>query len=203
MRGEAELIHLNGNILCAVDGEMSGLVPGYHDLIEIAICPLDANYEPSQRVVPFSTLMRMKRPQNLDKRALKVNGIREETLMLEGLDPWQAVTLFEDWFARLKLMPGKRIMLLGHNLSIDADFMKDWLGYRSFSYMFDSRIRDTMVLATALNDRADLCAEEFPFNKVTLQWLCKKLEVPRERRHRALEDAVATAQCWKKMMRMM
>jgi DNA polymerase III epsilon subunit-like protein len=42
---------------------------------------------------------------------------------------------------------------------------------------------------------------EIPFPKVNLQYLCSQLKVERDRSHEAMQDCVATAEVYRKMLR--
>ena len=46
------MIHLNGNILCAVDVETTGLEVGFHEIWQIAVLPLDSNIKPNKDILP-------------------------------------------------------------------------------------------------------------------------------------------------------
>ena len=39
------LVHLNGNLMAAVDLETTGTQPGYHEIIQIAVVPLDSEFQ--------------------------------------------------------------------------------------------------------------------------------------------------------------
>ena len=51
-------------IIAAIDIETTGLDPLYHDIIEIAILPLDGEFEPRADILPFVARIRARRPQN-------------------------------------------------------------------------------------------------------------------------------------------
>jgi len=199
----SSMIHLNGNLLCAVDVETTGLRPGYHDIIQIAVLPLDSQIRPIQNIRPFYVAaMKPKRLENIDKAAPKAHRINMAELCLKGLDPWKAVDLFEEWFERLELPVGKRIVPLAHNWVFDRAFVIDWLGELSFEHFFDYHYRDSMVAAEYLNDRADHHVEKYPFPKVSLEYCCNILNVTNADAHNALADCVATAEVYKRMLMM-
>jgi len=194
------LVHLNGSVLCAVDCETTGTDPTKHDIIEIAVVPLDSDLKPIQTIMPFSMLLQPGRPQNIEQSATRVHGHTRTELMRDGIEPMKAADLFDEWVERLHLPFGKRIVPLAHNWPFDRSFIKAWLGEEHFNQYFSALYRDTMVAAQYFNDRAAFHAEQVPFNKVNLRYLASELEVPHDRAHAALADCLVTAQVYKKLM---
>jgi DNA polymerase III epsilon subunit-like protein len=93
----------------------------------------------------------------------------------------------------------KKILPLAHNWPFEAAFMRKWLGTRTFED-FCFGYRDTMALANALNDIADFANDPWPFPKVSLTYLCSQLKVENTNPHDALGDAVATAECYRRLV---
>lgn len=197
--GSQGMQHLNGDLLCAIDCETTGLIAGEHDLIEIAVLPLGADLEPLKTIPPFVCLIKPKRPQNVDPIAMKVNNITIDTTFF---DPWDAADLFDQWFQNLGLAPRKQIAPLAHNWPFDRSFILDWLGQETFGQLFSRRYRDTMVMALFADDRACFQIGQLPFSKVDLTYCLSSIGLHRDRAHRALDDAAATAQLWKHAMTM-
>lgn len=196
----SSMVHLNGNLLCACDVETTGLIPGKHDIIQIAVLPLDAHIKPLQTVMPFYINMKPKRPENIDKAATKAHRIDMAKLIVEGFDPWKGVDLFEEWFERLNLPVGKKIVPLAHNWIFDSAFIKEWLGDLSFQHFFDFHYRDSMTSALYLNDRADAHVEPYPYPKVSLNYCASQLNVHNIQAHDALSDCVTTAEVYRLML---
>lgn len=194
------MTHLNGHQMCVVDVETTGLDPQKHDVIQLAVLPLGADLKPIQTIMPFYVNMRCKRPENADRAALKANHLDLAQIQLTGLDPWKCVDMFEEWFGRLQLPVGKKIVPLAHNWIFDHQFVQEWLGGPlSFNHFFDFHYRDSMVAAEYLNDRADFHVEKYPYPKVSLDYLCTVLGVTNVKAHDALADCVATAECYRLM----
>ena len=213
--------HFNDNVLGVIDVETTGVIPGHHDIIEVAVIILDYKYDIDPTVTPFAVDLRPKRPENIDLQAVsviqdkfasnlynketrdKVISSRERitTSLAKGMSAEKAADLFFQWFENLKLLPYRRILPIAHNWVFDRGFMIDWLGYDGFDHIFDPRYRDTMSNALFENDCADWFATQYPYAKVNLQYLCSQLKVERPRCHRALDDAVATAEVFKKMIK--
>ena len=192
--------HLNGNLLCAIDVETTGLDPMKHDIIQLAVLPLDAEIKPLQTVMPFYVNMKPKRPENIEKAAMKVNKTELAQLIINGLDPWKCVDMFEEWFERLNLPVGKKIVPLAHNWIFDSGFIREWMGPLSFAHFIDYHYRDSMTAALYLNDRADAHVEPYPFPKVSLGYCCSQLKIDNINAHDALADCVATAEVYRRML---
>lgn len=193
--------HLNGNLLCAVDVETTGLDPQKHDIIQLCILPLDAGIRPLQNVRPFVIEMTPKRPENIQLGATKTHRIDMAALILRAVDPWKAVDLFEEWFERLNLPLGKKIMPLAHNWVFDRSFIMEWIGGPiSYDHHFHFHYRDSMALALALNDRANQKMEKPPYPKVSLSYCGSMTDVANLKAHDALSDCVATAEIYRRML---
>ncbi len=199
------LIHLNGNLLCSIDTETTGLIPGKHDIIQVAVVPLDSNLQPLKEIhgrllLPFVLDIIPKRPHNIEKEAMRVNGRQLSELMRTATEPFKAADMFEEWFESLKLGIGKKIAPLGQNYPFDRGFLIDWLGDLNYDQFFDYNIRDTKSTALFLNDLADSKAEPCPYPKYKLSSLCERLGVSLEKAHDALADARATAEVYRRMI---
>lgn len=197
----SSMIHLNGNLLCAVDVETTGLDPQKHDIIQLCVLPLDSQIKPLQTVRPFVVEMVPKRPENIEPGATKTHRLNMAELVLRALDPWKAVDIFEEWFENLNLPIGKKIMPLAHNWLFDRDFIREWVGGPiSFDHFFHFHYRDSMTAALFLNDRAEQKMEKPPYPKVSLGYCGSMLSVTNLKAHDALQDCVATAEVYRRMM---
>jgi DNA polymerase III epsilon subunit-like protein len=203
--------HLNGAILGVIDVETTGFKPGFNDLIEVCVLLLDKELKPTSKVLPFHMDLKPQRPRNIDFEAIRIQqrenpmiSISSKGKIVEaatiGCDPFRAADLFVEWFENLKLAPNKRIMPIAHNWVFDRAFMIDWLGEKTFDMCFDPRYRDTMSMSLYDNDVADYHSNRFPFPKNNLQYLCSQLNIERTRAHTALDDCVATAEVYKRMI---
>jgi DNA polymerase III epsilon subunit-like protein len=195
------LTHLNGHLLCAIDVETTGKVAGYHDVIQVAIIPLDADIRPYKTMRPLFWNLKPKRPENFEPEALARNKRKIVESQLNGICPYDAADLFDTWFQDLKLGYEKRIIPLAHNWPFDRGFVADWLGPETFNQCFDARYRDTMVVASFANDLAEFRHEPFPYAKVELQYLATTLKIQIERPHTALDDALGTAEVYRELIK--
>jgi DNA polymerase III epsilon subunit-like protein len=198
--------HWNRNQICGIDTETTGLDPNLHEIWQIAIVPVDADLE-IRNMLPFSILMKPNNPELIDWEVpvMKRNKSRVLKAINEGFAKDIAIQLFLEWLKRLELGVNKfgadkKIIPLGHNYAFDQNFIKAWLGPDLYGEIFDYHFRDTMVAALWLNDKAAVHAEQVPFSKVNLSWLAKTLNLDFRESHDALNDAVMTIKCYKRLV---
>lgn len=197
-KGRISPTHFNSNLLCAVDVETTGLNPTKHEIIQMAVIPLKADYTTSQEFKWFDLLIR---PENVDDemRGWKRNKLTQA--LLHGMDRWAAVDYFREWFLSLKLAPRKLITPLGHNYQHDHRFLIEFFGGpESYSEFFKDDYRDTQKLALGWNDIAELRTDTIPYPKNTLNYLCACLNVENLRQHDAVYDAVTTAEVYRRLL---
>ena len=194
------LIHLNGNLLAAIDFETTGRRPGYHEVIQIAIVPLDSEIRPLAGVRPFYTNIRPRHLERQEKDARRVHHLNMEDLLLHAPESDRVADLLVEWFQRLELPQGRVIVPLVQNWAFESAYLKAWLGPDMVDSMFHSHARDPMLLAVMMNDLATFRGEELPFNRVGLGSLCNRLGVVNTNPHDALADCLATAEVYRAMM---
>lgn len=204
---EHSMQHWNGCQMCAIDIETSGLDPCFHEILQIAILPLTSGLEPRQDVVPFYMNFKPDYPERVDAKAMKINKLELTRLMREGIDKESAKDLLFEWIDRLKLPQNRsgynrcKIIPLGHNYgAFDRGFITQWLGLDLYEEQFHYHHRDTMILLAYLNDKSAMHAEKVRFSQINLTALCNKMNVKRERSHDALQDCLATAECYRKLV---
>ena len=198
--------HWNGCQMCSIDTETSGLDSHWHEILQIAILPLDSNLKPRKDVMPFYIEMKPEFPERIDKEAIKINKLDICKIVLRGFDQEKAKDLLREWFDKLGLpytksgQFQKRIIPLGQNYAFDRSFIQRWLGIEMYNELFDYHYADTMNTATYLNDRAAMHGEPVPFSKINLSFLANKLDVEIDRAHDALSDTVATAEVYRRLL---
>lgn len=194
-------MHLNGALLCSIDTETTGLDPTKHEIIEIAIIPLDHALKPHPKVHPFHLKMRPDMPENADFKAMDCNKTELYDLVLNGVPQATGADLLEKWFNGLGLGDGKKLVPLGHNYATyDQRMIEMWLGPANYAHIFDYHIRDTMAVSLFLNDRTYFVNEKVPFPKHTLSYVASQLNVKNPAPHTALGDAWTVAEVYRKMM---
>jgi DNA polymerase III epsilon subunit-like protein len=193
---------LQGNLMAAVDVETTGRLAGYHEIVQIAVQPLDAHLEPLPGVLPFYMNIDPEYPKRIDPDAMHIHGINLADLRQSGLSHGKVADLFDEWFQRLDLPYRKSLVPLAHNWAFEAGFLKHWLGLESFNQFFHPHPRDTMLLALAINDRAIFRGAPAPFGYLGLGALCRHLGIPLLDHHDALSDALAEAKLYQTLMLM-
>jgi DNA polymerase III epsilon subunit-like protein len=196
------LVHLNGNLLAAVDLETTGTRPGYHEIIQIAVLPLDSDIKPLEGVRPFYTHVKPKHPDREDEAAKQKHRIPMTELLLHAPESERVADWLVEWFERLQLPFRKCLAPLAHNWAFESAFLKAWLGVPMVDSLFHSHARDGMLYAIALNDRAACAGEPAPFSRVGLSSLCAKLNIVNTNPHDALADCIAEAEVYRTLLRL-
>lgn len=195
------MVHLNGNILCAIDVGTTGTIPGRDSPIEVCILPIDSELKPNLKIMPFTCLLKPRYPEWCTAEHTNCNREKLCKAQLEGLDPDFAADLFDEWFQKLPKKEEKKISPLAHNWIFDRGFLIDWLGPINFESFFDARYRDPMPAALFQNDRADFASEPYPYAKVHLQFLASSVKYKNEAPHDCLSDCVALAEVYRRMVK--
>jgi len=206
--------HLNGNLLCTVDVETTGINERENEIVEVCILPLDKHLEPHPDILMFATELKPDFPERIDPEALRIqrrdthydmqNTVRNQQRLYEifkqGLPQGVGRDLLIDWFENLNLRPKKRIMPIAHNWVFDRGFLREWLGVSTFEYIFDPRYRDTLSISLFANDVADNHGQRCPYAKNNLQYLASQLKIETHKAHTAVEDCYTTAKVFKRMV---
>lgn len=196
-------MHLDGHLMAAIDLETSGTQPGYHEILQIAILPLDSNLRPLEGVLPFYTHIKPLHPERETPAATQKHKISMTELLLHAPESDRVTDYLVEWFEALKL-PFKRCLIpLAHNWAFESSFLKAWLGVSMTDQLFHSHARDGMLYAVALNDRALFSGQKKPFERVSLGSLCKKLGIINTNAHDALSDCLAEAEVYRALLNWM
>lgn len=193
------LITLNSNLLAVVDTETTGTVAGYHDIIQVAILPLNSDLDPAPDVSPFYMNIKPDFPERATPAAMAKNGMSLEELK-NAPDKYDVADYLEDWFRNLNLPMGKRLIYLCQNSPFDIAFLKSWLGSEGFDRYFARRGRDTMFFANAINDRAAYQGKPVPFSNVSLEALANFYGISYDNAHDALADCIITAKVYRALL---
>jgi len=186
--------------MTATDVETTGFTAGFHEIVEVAFVVLNSDLEPTDDY--FYMRINPTHPHRCDPEAMAVHGIT-----LEELEKWPTgdvvLDMFDTWFNNLKLPLNKKLCCLAHNWSMECKFYDAWFGEELMSKYF-SLPRDSLRVATYLNDRACFRCEALPFpDSCQLKDVCSRLGVPYENGHNALADSIATAGAYKELLRRM
>lgn len=179
-------------IIAAIDIETTGLDPLYHDIIELAILPLDGEFEPRADIPPFVARIRARRPQNASAKAMEINGLDLD----EGDEFHEALARLLSWLDEYCI--GK-IDALGQNVDFDRAFISAQIPELA-AIMGHRNIRDSQRLACAYNDLMRLRTGSPAFKKLGLSDLRMALGIKESRQHRALDDARDAARVYKALL---
>lgn len=179
-------------IITEIDIEMTGLDQLCHDIIEIAILPLDDAFEPLGDIPPFVARIRARRPQNASAKAMEINGLA----LNEGDEYHEFLARLLSWLEECRI---EKIDALGQNVDFDRAFITAQIpelgrliGHR---YLCDSQ-----RLACAYNDIVRLKTGKPAFENLGLSDLRKALGIEGSREHRALDDARDAARVYKALL---
>ena len=176
-------------ILAAFDLETTGLVPAVHDIIEIAIVPLNPDFKRSE-LPEFTARIKAVHPENADPESLKISGLNP----LEGEDIQKVATDIIMWMADNHI---ERIEAVGHNLRFDLDFFQ--IKFPSLSRIFSRYCHDSMQLAIVINDISLLQTGKKLFPSVSLRNLKLQLGLEEPVQHRAMDDALDAAELYRRL----
>lgn len=195
--------HLNRNIICSIDIKTTGPDPQQHDIYDLAIIVLDPHFsrEPNKHILD---LLIKPSSGNIDEQVLARNRVRIEAAQADGYSTQAAKMLFYRWLEDLNLDFNKKIIPVGYNYAHEQSFLIEWLGRLNYHTHFDeTNIRDPRIIARFMNDLAYARSQEFPFKKVTQQWLCKQLDVWKDYgiERAAIHDAAIGADMYKGIMK--
>jgi len=195
----SSLISVRHSPMTATDVETTGLVAGFHEIVQIAFVVLDSDLEPTDDF--FYHHIRPQFLDRIDPKAMGVNKIDLEELNRIGLPADTVKDMFHEWFKTLNLPLNKKLTPLAQNWSFENKFYEDFFGFEGM-YQYFSLPRDTLRVAVFANDRACFRCEPLPFpESCKLPELCRRLGVPFENHHNALADSIATAAVYKELMR--
>lgn len=152
----------------AVDLEMTGLKLTRDRILEIGAVHMRQQQEAGRYHVLVNP--RIEIPEEIQR----LTGITQE-MAEEGMEAGQAVEGFLQFWGGLPLV--------GHNISFDYAFLKQ--GAVNGGMELEALVADTLKIARKLLDGEQ---------KKSLEALCQLYAIPLKKHHRALEDAVATAQ---------
>lgn len=193
--------------MIAMDTETTGLDPYKHDIVQLACIALKPNFAPDKTVQPFYMLIKPAHypyngtPEELEKYmadvqpALNANKLSMKKIMDIGFHWIKAAELFEEWW---KHIGNEQVEPLCQNYPFDSAFMKQWLGYHTYSHMFSRYYRDTYAATRFLRDRASFFNQKDPFPEGQgLEKVARALGVPVERTHDAFDDSILAALVYK------
>lgn len=156
-----------------VDLEMTGLAPKHDKVIEIGAVRVRNNMITDT----YGTLVNAKLP--IPPKITELTGITDE-MAASGMEEDTAMQRLLDFIGG--------DILVGHNLSFDYSFIKQWAVNKRIPLEINAC--DTLRIARAL-----LPGEQ----SKKLESLCEYFQIERENAHRALDDAIETQKIFEKL----
>lgn len=169
-----------------IDTESGGVDPVVHSLLSVAMVVCR-----DEQIISKVEFFIQQDPYVVTASGLNVNKIdlvAHHERALEPLKAWEAIQSFlAPYFA-----PNERIILVGHNIAFDRAFLSTFFKSigKSFESRFSHRSIDTHSIAAALQDAGRIPATVSLSSNGLFEHF--KIEVPPEKRHTALGDALAT-----------
>lgn len=164
-------VHWNNRKVCAIGVETTGPVAGYHELSQITLIPITAQYETDKEAPILSLDIRPEYEDRIQRDWLSISRI--ETLKNTILTASQAKMYFELWYKKIQ-MP---IMPLVYDWGSRKEFVLNWLGNGTYNQYFDYKVRDVLAASLFINDRADLEIRQVPYAKNDLRFLCSRFSL--------------------------
>lgn len=196
--------HFNNNLLCAIDVETTGLDPDVNEIVQLAILPLDSEFAPLKSIQPVNFYIKPTHPISYYRGQGDLTcGMKAiERACKIGVDAFTVADMIADsWFPRLLKIGLKQILPLAHNWIFDSAFIKRFFGPKTFELMFHFHYRDSMAIATFLNDVAAIQRQPYPFARMGLNNLLNALGMERISDHDALTDCLYTAKVYQQLAR--
>lgn len=187
---------MNPNPYLFFDTETGGLDPRAHSLLSMGLVVGDAN-----RVKDSLEILVKHEPYALSGGGMKVNRIDLVQHHEAALDPPKALEVLETFLIK-HFGPTASIILVGHNVYFDRDFLGAFLTSqkRDLEPRISHRIIDTHSIAAALRDSGRLKCERLSSTGLFDHF---GIMIPSGKRHTALGDAMATFELYWKLVELM
>ncbi len=195
--------HFNSNRLVVVAIKTTGDDSKKHELASICIFPMNSNYTLSKEIIPFyCDIKPIKRPFGMELGKGLLTKEKYFEICETALMPQATAELFDRWMEnKIRLIEGKKLIVLSYNWAAKKNFIKNWLGTTNFNSYFSHEYRDIMSTALFCNDYADVNCQQIPYAKIVLSYLAKVLRVPYDRRDETILHCKAMVEIYREMMR--
>jgi DNA polymerase III epsilon subunit-like protein len=167
-----------------VDVETAGPIPGDFSMLSIGACTL---------FQPQSTFYIEIKPinQNTIVEAASIHKLSLERLMVEGIDPLEAMTRFEEWLVN-EAAPHQQPLFVAFNAAFDWMFVDyyfyHYLGHNPFGH-------------TAIDIKAFYMGmARVRWSQTAWRFISPKYITENHLTHHALQDALDQAELFKKML---
>lgn len=155
------LIHANNDLLCGVNLQTTGSDPGIHEIVHLTFYPVGAELTRLKDVPYLDLVIRPERPDMVsDKKRRAISQDLFLQALNHGVPKERAYELFTDWFHKLELQTGKRIIPITFDWVTKYRFFESFVGNDEYT---THKVRDLLTVASYQNDRADFDARDIPF----------------------------------------
>jgi DNA polymerase III epsilon subunit-like protein len=167
-----------------VDVETAGPIPGDFSMLSIGACTL---FQPQRtfyiEIKPIN--------QNTVEEAASIHKLSLERLMMEGFEPMEAMTCFEEWLVN-EAAPKQQPLFVAFNAAFDWMFVNyyfyHYLGHNPFGH-------------TAIDIKAFYMGmARVPWTQTSWRYISPKYMTENHLTHHALQDALDQADMFKKML---
>lgn len=196
------MVHLNGSLIAAIDYETLGRRAGYHDIVQMAVVPLNSDLRPYEGIRPFYTTMRPTHPERVERQAMRVHGLDLDHLLMHAPEPGRVQDLLLEWYEKLELPFGKKLVPLAHNWAFEKGFTEAWLGADLMETLFYGTARDSMLVAGYINDKEAMSGNTPPFPMLGLKSMALKFGIINEKPHDAYHDSITEAEVYRTLVKM-
>ena len=171
--------HLNGNQICAVHVETTGIDPSFHEILQLCLLPLDSELKPRKDVMPFYMNIRPNHPERIDKKHVTYKHERLMQILNMSYPSDKTIDLFIEWATTKLKLPftkwGTRKKIITLSYDLDKAFLVSWLGPLHYTEFFHHDHRDLLAACAFLNEQAAFHANIVPFFKLKLPWIAHVL----------------------------
>ena len=192
--------HLNRDLMCSITILTTGPDPKQDDIVGLCCAPLDWNLNVHSKIRPFCANMQLRRG-GIDKDFIKGDKQRIVESLKKGIDAYQVLDMWEEWKEQNVTPKEKRIVPLVYNWPNIRDYLIDWMGTETFKYMFQEKVRDILVIANYLDDKADSAMVGLPYPKPEdFIYVCNCCHVDFKWSMDIKKEALAVVGCYKNML---
>ena len=176
-------------IFAAIDTETTGLDINQHEMISIAIVPLNTDFTISD-IPEFTVRIKAEHPEKACKEAMKVNHL-DLTVGESRISVQENIKIWMQNNGIDKIIP------VAHNVEFDMNFINKI--FPELSRFFSQHGRDSMRLALTVNDITLRETGKVLFPSVSLQKVKEVLHVLGDVTHDAFEDAKDAATVYRRL----
>lgn len=192
--------HLNNDVLCALAILTTGPDPKQDSVVNICLAPLDWTLSTSKTILPFNAHMTMRR-NSIDKDWVGRDKTKIIQSLKKGVDAYDVVDALEAWKEK-NIKAGKRIVPLCYDWPFIKPFLVDWMGPQTVEYLFQPKVRDLIVIANYLNDRADIRLVGLPYPKPEdFQYLAQTCDTDYKNSMDCAKECLAIIKMYNHMLR--